>query len=434
MTSTAQGTGDPGSASGTSFEALARQYWNAWGEAMRHAGVPGADPAAAATAGVPDWQDAVEWWSKLAHGGREQANAAVERFNAQGRQWYGQMQQVAAQFAGQEAGAADIASAWKRALGAAGENPFPELFRAMRGQGQQGLEQWMEDASPYLDAWRRESSSWLGMPAFGLNREHQERLQALVQAQLDYQQRSGAYAALMAKSAQHAYALFEYKLGEREQPGRQLTSARALFDLWIDAAEEAYAQVALSREFREVYGALVNAQMRVRAGVQREIEQVSAMFGIPTRSELDGAHRKLAELERVVRRMRDAADVGARAANPQPRRSAAPSPRPRSAPQSAPAARARSRTRASGAQAVRPRPEGRGSQHPAPKPGSKASIGKFVSSKTKGGNVASARRPAAKVAGKPLKIAGDPITGPRRGAAAQARPTSKSKKTLKGKR
>ncbi|MCA1714351.1 MAG: class III poly(R)-hydroxyalkanoic acid synthase subunit PhaE, partial [Gammaproteobacteria bacterium] len=319
-TSTAQGAGD--------FEALARQYWNAWGEAMRQGGVPHAGTASAATAGVPGWQDAVEWWSKLAHGGREEANAAVGRFNAQAKQWYGQMQQVAAQFAGQDASAADIASEWKRALGAVGENPFPELFRAMHGKGQQGLEQWIEDASPYLDAWRREGSSWLGIPAFGLNREHQERLQALVQAQLDYQQRSGAYNALMAKSAQHAYALFEYKLGEREQPGRQLTSARALFDLWIDAAEEAYAQVALSPEFREVYGALVNAQMRVRAGVQREVEQISTMFGMPTRSELDGAHRKLAELERVMRRMRDAADTDVRTANPQWRRSAAPSPRP----------------------------------------------------------------------------------------------------------
>ena len=48
-----------------------------------------------------------------------------------------------------------------------------------------------------------------------------------------------------------------------------MTSARALFDLWIDAAEEAYAQVALSPEFREVYGAYVNAQMRLRNGMPR---------------------------------------------------------------------------------------------------------------------------------------------------------------------
>ena len=304
-----QGPGD--------FEALARQYWNAWGNSMRgnamrgdamgRGGLPGAHAAAP---GIPGWQQAIDWWSLHPHGGRAEADAVVERFNAQARDWYGQMQQLAAQFSGRDAGAGDIAAAWKRALGAAGDNPFPEMFRAMRGQGAQGLEQWIEDTAPWLESMRREGASWLGMPAFGIGRERQERLQKLVQAQLDYQQRDAAYNALMLKALQRAYELFEGKLAEREEPGRQLTSARALFDLWIDAAEEAYAGIALSPEFREVYGALVNAQMRLRQGVQREVEQACAQLDMPTRSEVDAAHRKIAELERALRRMRDAADAG----------------------------------------------------------------------------------------------------------------------------
>jgi len=177
----------------------------------------------------------------------------------------------------------------------------------MRGQGQQGLDQWIEDASPYLDAWRREGMSMLRMPAFGFAREQQERSQSLMRAQVEYQEKTAAYNALMLKASQGAYELFESKLAEREEPGRQLTSARALFDVWIDAAEESYAQIALSPEFRKVYGELVNAQMRMRAGVQQEVEQVCAMFGMPTRTEVDSAHRKIAELERALRRLRDAA-------------------------------------------------------------------------------------------------------------------------------
>jgi len=50
----------------------------------------------------------------------------------------------------------------------------------------------------------------------------------------------------------------------------------------------------------------VNAQMRLRAGVQKEVEFASGLFGMPTREEMDAAHRKIAELERTVRRMRDA--------------------------------------------------------------------------------------------------------------------------------
>lgn len=284
------------------FESLARQYWTSWGEMMRN----GPTPSAPHT-GAQGLHEAVDWWSKLAHGGRGEVNDAVEKFNVQTRNWYGQMQQVAAQFAGQNSSPADITREWKKALGAVGENPFPEMFRSMRGQGQQGLDQWIEDASPYLEAWRREGASLLKLPAFGHGREQQERIQSLMRAQVEYQEKTSAYNALMLKASQGAYELFENKLAEREEPGRQLTSSRALFDLWIDAAEEAYAGIALSPEFRTVYGELVNAQMRMRGGVQQEIEQLSAMFGMPTRTEIDSAHRKIAELERALRRLRDAA-------------------------------------------------------------------------------------------------------------------------------
>lgn len=294
----------PGGGFDNNFESLARQYWAAWGDSMRGGG-------AATRSGTPNWQEAIDSWSKLARGDREEANAAVERFNAQARNWYGQMQQVAAQFAGQDAKAADITAEWKRALGAIGENPFPEMFRAMRGQGAHGLDQWVEDASPYLEAWRRESKTTLGMPTFGIGREQQERWQHLTQLHLESQQHDNAYNALMLKAVEGAYAVFEGKLAEREEPGRQVTSARALFDLWIDAAEEAYAGIALSPEFRKIYGARVNAQMRVRQGMQREVEQMSALFGMPTRTEVDAAHRRIAELERMLRLVSNAIEVGA---------------------------------------------------------------------------------------------------------------------------
>ena len=201
------------------------------------------------------------------------------------------------------------------------------------------------------------------MPAFGFAREHQERWQALAAAQLEYQDRTAAYNALMLKAAQRAYEVFEDKLAARaKQPDAKLKSARALFDLWIDAAEEAYAEIALSPEFREVYGALVDAQMRVRAGVQEQVEQAAARLGMPTRTEVDAAHRKVAELERQVRRLRDAMAASSAGA-----------------------------------------------------PTSRAST------------AAGAGKPAA--ASKPAngsnKLAGDPITGPRRGAAAAAKKATK---------
>ena len=50
-------------APGNDFEALARQYWNQWGEMMRGAATPAAPS-------MPDWNQAAAWWSQMARGSR----------------------------------------------------------------------------------------------------------------------------------------------------------------------------------------------------------------------------------------------------------------------------------------------------------------------------------------------------------------------------
>lgn len=288
----AQGSGD--------FETLARQYWGMWGEALR-----GTVPQAGGDAGMQGLRDALGAWTHAASGGQGGFDNVLGHFNRQSGDWFAQMQQIAAQFAGREHAAQDVAQAWQRALGG---NPFQGLFHGMRGPGLQGLEQWNDAAAPWLQNLRHEAASTLGMPAFGFAREHQERLQALGQAQLRWQDALAAYNALMATTSQDAYARFEAKLAEREEPGRQIGSVRALFDLWIDAAEEAYAETALSLDYRKAYGELVNAQMQVRAATQAIAEQTANILGMPGRSELDSAHRKIAELERQLRRIQRKAD------------------------------------------------------------------------------------------------------------------------------
>jgi class III poly(R)-hydroxyalkanoic acid synthase PhaE subunit len=322
-----QGSGGAGSAGGDDFEALARQYWSQWGEMLRASGaMPGSTPGMAAAAGIPGgpqaaipgWNETVDRWARLAGGAGQPADDAMGRFGAQASGWYARMQQLAAQFAGQQGSAAEIAAAWRNALGATGGNPFAEVMRGMQGPGQQDFGQWLAQVTPWLESLRQGGRDWLDMPAFGFTREHQQRWQRLAQAQVEYQQQAQAFQALMAEATQDAFRRFEDKLAERSAPGRQLQSARALFDLWIDAAEEAYAEVALSPRFRETYGAMTNAQMRLRTAVQREIEQASEALGVPTRAEVDAAHRKVARLEREVRRLLDLVERGGEAGDDSP--------------------------------------------------------------------------------------------------------------------
>lgn len=280
------------------FAALTRQYLDLWGQALRGAAPqPGLDP------GQFGLGDMFEAWRRQA-GGQGGFGAAMEHFNRQSSDWYAQMQQVAARFAGRDHSAGDVAAAWREAFG--GSHPFAGLMEGMRGPGLETIAQWGEAGMPSLHGLRAETAAALRMPAFGFSREHQERLQALALAQLRWQEAQQEYARLLAKASRDAFSRFESRLASHEEPGQQISSARALFDLWVDAAEEAWAELALSQEYRHAFGALVNAQMRQRAAAQAIGEQVASTYGWPERGELDSAHRKIAELERQLRRMQRA--------------------------------------------------------------------------------------------------------------------------------
>jgi class III poly(R)-hydroxyalkanoic acid synthase PhaE subunit len=277
------------------WQALSRQYLNAWQDAAQG----GARSAPDATAPL---RQGFEQWSRLFAPAGTQSET-IERvvdsarryaaflqsaigavgMNAQGtgQPWADAMRQA---FTGLATGAAPFEQAWRDAAGQMGA--FAPLLSALR-------------AAPGADA--SELKALLDLPTFGYLREHQERYQKSAVAWLDYQEQMRGYNALLLKAAQRGFELFEGKLAEREQPGRQIESLRALYDLWVDAAEEGYAEIALSTDFRETYGALVNAQMRVRAQVQQEVERIAADLGMPTRSEINSLGERLQALRREVR-------------------------------------------------------------------------------------------------------------------------------------
>jgi class III poly(R)-hydroxyalkanoic acid synthase PhaE subunit len=149
----------------------------------------------------------------------------------------------------------------------------------------------------------------LDMPAFGYTREHQERAQALAKAAADFQQAAQAFGAIVAEAGQDAFTRFESLLARRATDDKPVESARGLFDLWIDAAEDAYADVALGDRFQQAFGDYVNAQMRMRSAMQDEVQRATAQWGIPGRAEVDAAHRKIATLERELARLRSAIDA-----------------------------------------------------------------------------------------------------------------------------
>ncbi|TAN03912.1 MAG: class III poly(R)-hydroxyalkanoic acid synthase subunit PhaE [Rhodanobacteraceae bacterium] len=282
------------------WNALSQQYWNAWSDATRKAfGVAPGDTASEKT----PWHEGLEQWSRMFDAGkaRDGQSEVVERLLAGARSYFALLQSLAEKGGdGQKMDPQAWSDAVRQSFNFPGadavliDNPLARALRELAGHGAKGFEQMMETMQPAM----REVRALLDLPAFGYAREHQEHYQRMAKAWLDYQHETNRYNALIARASRRAFEVFEDKLAERGEPGRQIDSVRGLYDLWVDAAEDAYAEVALSDEFREVYGALVNAQMRMRQNVQREVERVAVDLGMPTRTEIDSMGKRLHALHR----------------------------------------------------------------------------------------------------------------------------------------
>lgn len=294
----------------TGFDAGLKRAWEAWQQAMGQgaAGAPDAFP----------WQGGIAQWTRLVStGAAPQVHELGARFQQQAGDWLGTMQQVAARFAGRDSSAAEVAGAWRDAVEGQGDAMVRWMLDAARGGNALGDQPWIRDFVHALQSGHGEGG-WLNAPTFGPAREHQARWQALLRAQQEHQARMEAYVGSIRGVLDDAFHRFEAKLAEHEAPGSQLTSARAMFDLWIDAAEEAYATVAMSEDFQRIYADLANTQMRLRAATQHELERACELMGVPTRTEMDAAHRRIAELERWMRRMAATGTAPAPAPAPAP--------------------------------------------------------------------------------------------------------------------
>lgn len=285
--------------SGDDWLKLSQNYWKGWQDLTQQAmqGIQAEQTAA-------PWHEGLEQWSRLFRGGPGQSdmNSVLDQLLDHGRGYLNFLQQIAAHPG--SFGAEDLRSAAQRMMEElrvaspfAQGMPFPGS--PLGEQFANALKWWQESVAPLRD----ESQSWLRMPAFGMAREYTEQAQALSAAQDALKDANQRYGALMAKALEGGLERFQAKLAERFEPGaRRIDDMRALYDLFIDGLEEAYAETALSSEFRVVYGDLVNAQSDLRLKIQRVVEQCTGALGMPTRSEINTLTGRVHELRRAAKR------------------------------------------------------------------------------------------------------------------------------------
>jgi len=155
-----------------------------------------------------------------------------------------------------------------------------------------------QPGSEGFDDWVKAARETLSMPAFGLTREQQEEQQALLLAWIDYAGHYARYQALLQGVQDRA----NETLHAKGMPP-DADSLRAVYDHWVNLAEENYAEAALSAEFRDVYASLVNAQMHLKVLQQGQVERMATQAGMPTRREVNSLGERLQAVRRELRHM-----------------------------------------------------------------------------------------------------------------------------------
>lgn len=340
-----------------------RRYWDAWMDMARR-GMEAASPAPRKPANP--WADAVEqWWHTVAPTTPRPAHNLFEQMVNLGKSYFSMAESMG------KGGALDdpnqVVETWGRMMSDAfaqsskGFNPFAPQTSGFGGMSAQGMPPFWEmpfaEMTKNLPGMNLSGMNWPGMnlptdfwqgmqgmpgmqafkmpqvgsgdiraqmermlsaPTLGYSRESQEQYQEYVKLLMEYEKSSRDYQAGFAELGQKSMESFRKLLETKTKDTGPLTSIRAVYNLWVDACEEVYADYALSDTYAKRYGQMVNDLMAVKQQGAVLLDQWLESMNMPTRRDLTSTQRRLhdtrSEMHRLRSEMRDlqqhVADIG----------------------------------------------------------------------------------------------------------------------------
>ena len=154
--------------------------------------------------------------------------------------------------------------------------------------------------------------AWPGLPALGLTRERQEAVERLGKAAMRYQQALGRYGELLGKVSSDAVERLTRRITRISRPDEQIGSFRAMYDLWVECGEEAFAAAAHGTEFAKAQSDVNEALMELKSEQQQQVEDWARALDLPTRTEMNTLLRRVNTLRRRLREVEEELESGRR--------------------------------------------------------------------------------------------------------------------------
>jgi class III poly(R)-hydroxyalkanoic acid synthase PhaE subunit len=209
-----------------------------------------------------------------------------------------------------EAMSQDMESMWKlymdqwRAFGQPWENFWtraPSLWgRAVTGDSAALFE--LTDV--YQAAYKQTLGRLATSPNLGMTREFNARLMEGFDAFTAVTLAGAEYQAIVAETWEVAFKQFGEDLAALAEKGEKIENVRDLVTLWTRGAENVFLEAFRTERYTLAQGKFLNANMQFRISQRRIMEKYMEAFDMPTRSEVDEAHRRIYELRKEVKALK----------------------------------------------------------------------------------------------------------------------------------
>ncbi len=161
-------------------------------------------------------------------------------------------------------------------------------------------------ANLYWDAYERTFGRLVESPSLGYTRELNEKLLKGFDAWQDFRQASIEYQIILADTWVQAFEQFIKELVALAEKGQPVRSVRELMLLWNNSADPVFIEIFRSEKYIRIQGRLLNTAMHYRLH-QREITELFLKISdIPTRTEVDEAHRNIYEQRKELKALKKA--------------------------------------------------------------------------------------------------------------------------------
>ncbi len=156
----------------------------------------------------------------------------------------------------------------------------------------------------YWDAFQDTFGKLLQAPSLGYTREMDEKLRRGFAAWLDFQQASLEYQVILAEVWSEAFEQLMQELLAAVERGEKVEGLRDFLNRWSNTADRVFKDAFSSELYVTVQGKLVNTMMAYRKRQRDVTEMFLDVADLPTRSEIDEAHRRIYELRKEVKALK----------------------------------------------------------------------------------------------------------------------------------